>query len=83
MTFVTATVFGDAPLVSQVGPTCRLLDRGEAEERAMVTMNATTMALEKNIIVECRLFLGEKHVEERLMIEKIGEKLEALVLLRC
>jgi len=60
ITFVTATVFGDPPLVSQVGPTCRLLDRGEAEERAMVAMNAIAVALEKNMIVECRLFLGRE-----------------------
>jgi hypothetical protein len=60
ITFVTATVFGDPPLVSQVEPTCRLLDRGEAEERVMIAMNGTTVALEKNMIVECRLILNEK-----------------------
>ena len=60
ITFVTATVFGDPPLVSQVGPTCRLLDRGEAEERVTIAMNATTVALEKNMVIECRLFVGRE-----------------------
>jgi hypothetical protein len=50
----TKTVFGDPPLVSQIGPSWRLLDSGEAEERVIVTMNAAIVDFEKNMFEKCR-----------------------------